>query len=423
MIQIEMEPRSQGVVYERKKYNGVYDRLRIHYKGHELYLAGFPGFPRIFFRDGVISARLRKDPEMMEAFLSFGAETQGKLYNPNTHEQPGAIFHEIDPRTGKGFIMEDRGNLSTEYNGCDTAAEFLIGHEEYEEWTGDKTLSRVHRNNIIQAANYISRHINSEGLYIESPQFSKARATALKVTYWRDSDIPGRENGIPAFPVVYTLAHIQSMSGLRAATRLLEIQGGQKWIAMYKRIAEKMKNALPSLYDLESGTFLIARDNLGPIQGYSTDPLHALYYLEPDDISRDQMMSVLQASQKLETPYGYRVLDTEAAKKVNDMYHAQTVWTHEQAVIMQGAERHFSAAFKKGDTQLASEFARVTDVASRVANYMNEHNESAPELRLAENGELRGCDPQLWAESTREYLYQDGFVNTIRLTENRIRTV
>lgn len=403
MLNYELEKRAQS----------SYTPLEVTYNGYNLHVAGLPGFPRIFFRDGVIAARLKKDSGMMREFLKFGADTQGLKNDPYTHEQSGAIFHEIDPLTGKGFVMPDHNNLSTQYNSCDSAAEFLKGHEEYLRWTGDAALSEHYKTHIIRAADYITRHVNPDGHYEEDPKFSGATKTALKVTYWRDSDIPGRANGVPAFPVVYTLAHIQNMEGLRSASRILKLKGEDEFSQTYQSIGEKMKDALPSLFDTKKDTFYIAKDSLGFISGYSTDSLHALSYLAKDDIPQDYMRKILETSEKLETPYGYRVLDHETALHVEDPYHAKTVWTHEQGVIHMGAKRHFNWSVKQGNAELAEKFQHVMDISSRVSRYLCDNAGSLPELRMAETGEARGCDPQLWAAAAKDHFMREGYLESV----------
>lgn len=59
-------------------------------------------------------------------------------------------------------------------------------------------------------------------MFIEDPKFVGATAFALKVTYWKDSEIKNLPNGEPIYPVVYPLAQIKNMAALRAAGRILD---------------------------------------------------------------------------------------------------------------------------------------------------------------------------------------------------------
>lgn len=367
------------------------------------YYAGLPGFPRIFFRDLMKTARMSEDAYMMYHALRLGATRQGKKNNPDTHEQPGSIFHEIDPATNEGFRIPQRGNLSTEYAACDTTAEFLIGHMDYIRKTGDNRLATVQKPNIIAAAENIIRHINPKGLHTESPEYSGAKGLALPVNYWRDSEIPDRVDGVPVYPITFTLAHIINMMGMRNAGRLMQGFGELDLARRYGETAGDMHAALQELYSSERKTFDIARDTHGTVGGYSTDVLHALSYIEPGDFSREQIMDIVESSQILEADLGYRILDKEMAGKVADPYHAVTVWTHDQAEIFLGAKKHLLSAERHGDRSLVKRLKHVMDISSRVyTRYLVKNPESFPELFDADSSDPRGCDPQLWAKGAAE---------------------
>lgn len=72
------------------------------------------------------------------------------------------------------------------------------------------------------------------------------------MTYWKDSELKngvlGSENRELNYPVVYTLAHIQNMCGLRSAAKILNSKKLEK-------AAEKMKKGLQKLYNKEQGVF------------------------------------------------------------------------------------------------------------------------------------------------------------------------
>ena len=183
------------------------DKLKANYKGFDLYRAG-QTYSANFSRDSIISALLKQDPEMLKNQLSFCAYEQGKKRNPLTGEEPGKIHHEFP-----GFKMIN--GLYTTYNACDTNALYLIGHYTYQKLTKDNSLAEEQKKNIEQATNYILRHIDENGFFIEDPKFCGNDKFALKVTYWKDSCLIDRDNGMPDYPVVYTLPHIQNLDGLR----------------------------------------------------------------------------------------------------------------------------------------------------------------------------------------------------------------
>lgn len=339
--------------------------------GHDgLYQAGLPHFPRNFTRDSIISALLLRDAEMLANQLSFCAAQQGRSPNQYNGEEPGKIFHE--------YPGVEINGLSTEFNACDTTALYVIGHEVYQQLSGDTGLASKQRENIDGAVAYILSHLK-DGLFIEDPRYAGADDFALKVTYWKDSELPGRKEGKPKYPVCYTLAHVQNMRALRSAARLLSSK-------RLETIAKTMSEALQRLYDRERGAYYIGIDAEGPIRGVSSDSLHALFYLDQDDLPKEVREGIVASSETLETPVGYRTLSAQLAEEMNDQYHGLTVWPFEQALIHIGA-RKFG-------------LKRVEEVSERVTKYLD----TDPELFVIGDGITKaGCDPQLWTIAAKEY--------------------
>lgn len=383
---------------ETTHYEDALSKLRVPHEDYVLYHAGLPGFPRHFFRDVVISAFLFEDMQMLKDKLKFAAKLQGTKINPATGEQPGIIFHEYDLGLLNGVELSGREGKTTFYNGCDTTALFLIGHEFYLHKTGDNSLFLSQKNNITLAVDYILRHLNRRKLFVEDPNFAGATAFALRVTYWKDSVIKNRPDGEPVYPVIYPLAHIQNMAGIRSAARLLNSE------ALFI-VAEKMRRAIKHLLHPRKDSLFVAIDKLGPIEGISSDSLHALFYLEPKDIGGVTLRKMLEAANVLETPFGYRTLSPTESHEVAENYHATTVWTHEQAVIHKGAQKHYEWAVNNKFPKLAKLLSHITEVSSRVDMYLEAHPKSNPEIFLIDGDKIEagGCDPQLWAIAARNY--------------------
>lgn len=347
-------------------------KLQATYGKFQLYNAGLPNFPRNFSRDSLVSAILVGDADALRNQLSFCAVRQGANKNLHTGEEPGKIFHEYP-----GYLMKN--GLSTEYAACDTTALYVICHEIYQRLTGDKNLAKAQASNIKQAVGYIRAHLKDD-LFIESPEFCGAKQFALKVTFWKDSALINRKEGEPVYPVVYTLAHIQNMCAMRKAAKLLDSEE-------LKNISNKMSESLQKLYDSEQGTLYIAVDAQGPIRGVSSDPLHALFYLEREDLQKEQLERIIQSATEIETPAGYRVLTPQLTHKIEDQYHANTVWPFEQAIIHSGAKKF--------------DFPHVQEVSSRVISYLD----TDPEILTLNESKVKkgGCDPQLWTIAAKKY--------------------
>lgn len=352
--------------------NDPLSSLRQSRDGLTVYDAGLPRFPRNFTRDGVISALLADDPAMMRDQLLFCALHQGEKTNPQTGEELGKIHHEWP-----GYPI--RGAITT-YNACDAAAFFIIGHDYYFQQTADAEFLQEAVPALKKAVAYIRAHLNKQFLFEESPHYCGAEQFALKVTYWKDSVILDRPEGEPAYPAVFTLAHIQNYAALRCAARLLQT-------AELESTATKMAQALEHLFDHERGVFFTAVDQLGPIRAITSDSLHALYYLEPEDIPRSWVKAIELASEPLETSVGYAVMTPEEAQRMARAYHASAVWPFEQALIHEGAGK-----FGLG---------RVQRVCQRISRVLHE---TEPELvRITITEPDISSNPQLWTIAARAY--------------------
>lgn len=373
------------------------DRLRIDYKGYILYKAGLPGYARPFFRDMAKASRLFSNPEMIANSLVFASALQAKEADPNSGAQPGKIFHEFDIDLQDGIALPEKPGKNTLFNSCDSNAEFLISHEAYLNLTGDSSLLTFQRQSIEDAAiKYIIPQVNNGDLFQEDPQYSGADTFALKVTFWKDSVLPGRENGEPKYPVVYPFAHIQNAAALRSAGRLL----GR---ADLLEKAERMVKALPVLFDSRLNSFFPAIDTDGPIRAVTSDSLHALAYLEPGDLLPDIIERIVRSSESLETETGYITLDTESAAEVGDDYHTRKIWPQEQAEIHKGAGRHLQWALKNGFSATVEALSHVRDVSRRPISFYRSNPGRYPEL-LSKNGDPDGCDPQFWGVAAAYYL-------------------
>jgi hypothetical protein len=346
-------------------------RFKFKLEGIYLYQAGLPNFPRNFTRDSIISTILANDYDMLKNQLIFCAKKQGKKKNSLTGEEPGKIHHELP-----GYKMPN-GKL-TNYNACDTTGLYLRGLSFVPE------LAKKQKKNIMMAADYIISHLNEEGIFIEDPKFSGAKEFGLKVTFWKDSVMVNRKQGKPVYPVVYPLAHIQNMCGLRSAAKLTKSK-------KIKQAADKMAKALPKLFDEKTGNFYLVLDKIGKISGTNSDALHSLMYLEKDDLTKKQLKRILKSSKILETPIGYRTSGVKGAKYGNYDYSEQ-VWPFEQAIIHAGAEK-FS-------------LRRVKRVSSRIMSALKD--DYLPEIILVNPGKKNnlkkhGCDPQLWTLAAKIY--------------------
>lgn len=368
------------------------EKLSVRQNGLVIYRAGLSpnghgGFTSNYTRDGIEAGIQYEDPIMLRDQLRYSASKQATRQDPQTGAEPGKYHHE-----SPGVFL--RG-LSTEYAACDATAWILRGFGEYDRLTQDHEFIREHRRNIISGVDYVLNHLNSDYLFVESPQFAGANSFALKVTYWKDSIIPQRWDGEPIYPVIYSLAHAQNMAGLRNAGRLL---GSSEWL----QVADKMREGLQKLFNPTYGVFNIAIDGQGPISGVSSDSLSMLSFLEPGDLTSDQIESIIVASAVLETPVGYRGLSEDVAQGMQDRYHVDPIWPVEQARVDQGARKFRMWAEDYHLVGLVDHLKHVEEVSSKVMYFLDDNDS---ETFIVRDGQIQraGCDPQLWTASAKEY--------------------
>jgi glycogen debranching enzyme len=340
---------------------------------YRLYNAGLPSFPRNFTRDAVISHILTQDMESLKEQVEFCAALQGTKSDPYTGQEEGKIFHE--------YPNVDLNGKGTMFNACDTTALFLIGCRYVYQAFGDDTWLANMQEPIKKAVRYILAHIDSNGFFFEDPAACGSDGFALKVTYWKDSILLNRSGGQADYPVIYTLAQAQNLSGLKSAALLLD---STTWDIQIKAL----QNGLNSLFNSSINNFVIARDQIGDIIADSDDFLHMLFYLDPEDINQKYIEESVIKSHILETPFGYRTNSADFCSLV-DTYHSCTLWPFEQAVI------HFGAR-KFG-------LKRVMEVSSRI----KDHLVTNPEYFMLDGDpntyKAAGNDPQLWTWANKEY--------------------
>lgn len=348
----------------------VFEKLTTEREGIPQYKAGLPGYNRVFARDSIISCLLMQDDLGMEFILKKCINRQGEKQDPLTGEERGKIFHECPG-------VEIRGKL-TDFNASDTTALFLIGMNYHNKRRKDNFV-RINSEAIEKAVNYILNHIKND-FFVESPKFCGADKFALKVTYWKDSEIFDRPNGEPVYPVAYSLLQTQVIAGLRSAAELT----GRKEL---NKIASRLNKALwDKLYDKKLGILAIGKDKQGLISGITSDALHALYYLNGDDVPKDGLEEIVEKSRDLETPVGYRT----AYSSNGGEYHFGSIWPFEQAFIHAGGKKFG--------------LEHVKEVASRVVDAVGSDNhEYLLYHERTGKTEKKGCNPQLWTVAAKSY--------------------
>ena len=370
------------------------ERLSVRTKeGLILYKAGLDnggedGYIQDFSRDVLEAGMMADDPAMVRDQLIYGNLRQAKRPDPQNGAEPFKYHHQLP-----GVILK-RG-LSTDYNASDVNALYLIGHAYYQRVTGDRSLAERFSDSLRGAVEvYIFSHTNSDTCqFEEDPKFCGAADFALDRTDWKDSMTPGRADGKVIYPVVFPNLQAQYMRALRDA-------GSMFGTKEFTNEAAKMRRGLQPLYDKKLGSFYIAVDRLGPIQGISSDGLNMFAYLDLEDLAPWQWEAIIKASKALETVAGYQNTDPEIAETMAADPHAR-VWPKENANIHRGADRLRQRAQEEGLHFLVDAFDHVKNVSSKTYPYLDTYPET-----LKVRGDIvekAGCDLQLWTVTAKQY--------------------
>ena len=334
-----------------------------------LYQAGIPGYTSNFSRDSFTYGLLANDLAALRAQLMFSARHQGHRADAVTGEEPGKIHHELP-----GVKQDD---LLTTYNACDTTALFLLALAHVAK-RGDSGVVRVYRSNIERSLDYLRSHLIDD-VFHEDARQSGADRFALKVTYWKDSELnlPDPEKAA-RYPIAYALVHFQYVAALRA---MADLMGSTELANQADSLTQR---GLEAFWRRDHFAVAVRGDGV-VADATSSDSLHTLLFLEPGTIDSSSLALVEPYSEPLATPFGYLPALPEAADV--DPYHIRYVWVHEQALLHAAASRHG--------------LQRSMELAARVIPAF-EHG--FPELIDPEDGSpIAGNRTQLWSVGAYRY--------------------
>jgi glycogen debranching enzyme len=299
-------------------YKSALDELATEHP--HIYKAAIPGYTSNFSRDSFTYGLLADDLDALEAQVAFSARFQGRKADPHTGEEPGKIHHEQP-----GLDLRD---LQTTYNACDTTALFLLAIAHLAENGRSDVIAR-YREHIDRALEYIVSHLY-DGVFYEDTRQSGAKRFALKVTYWKDSEL-NAEKKEPEYPIAYSLVHFQNKEAVGRIGLLLD---KSDLIDLATFMTERGFQAF-----WQQDHFIIATEESGfEIDHPSSDSLHILLYIEPEEIDPVYSQKIVEYSEQLVTRSGYLPAIQQVAEL--DPYHASFVWVHEQALLHMAARRH-----------------------------------------------------------------------------------
>ena len=283
-------------------------------------------FPRDLFTTGL----MLRDQDLLQESVRFAAHTIGTKVDPTTGEEPGRVLHE--------WNRVERGGLLSHYNAAEAsqllliAARDLMGLDD-----ANHALVESIAPALTDAGRYVLSHIDG-GLFLEDPSRCGATRYFASATYWKDSHLPGRE--AIDYPVAYSLVQAQTVSALRSLAVLTSYLAlGWRREELLEEAGRLVRAIWERMWDPSRGVPLIARDRSASVLGVSSDALHMLAYLEPDDVPTSCLEGIRAAAAQLETEYGFRSYAPGQRDYAPDAYHLGSIWPYEQAIIARGAIR------------------------------------------------------------------------------------
>jgi glycogen debranching enzyme len=333
-----------------------------------VYQAADPGYTSNFSRDSFTYGLLAEDLEALRAQVEFSRRHQGRRADPETGEEPGKIHHEWPGVRLRG--------LWTTYNACDTTALFVLALAHLAR-RGERDIVRRCRKPLESALECLLAHLYDDVFYEDVKQ-SGAERFALKVTYWKDSEL--NVDGVdrePVYPIAYSLVHFMAKTAIRAAARLTRSD------ELRERAAAMTWRGFETFW--RGDHFAVAVQGDGTtIDTPSSDSLHTLLYLRRDEIAPADAERIVAYSRQLETPRGYLAALPRRADA--DEYHTRWVWVHEQALLHAAARRHG--------------LAHAEAVCERIVPTLDS---GFPELIDPTSGAPAGNPMQLWSIGAHVY--------------------
>jgi len=155
-----------------------------------------------------------------------------------------------------------------------------------------------------------------------------------------------RAGGMPIYPIAFTLVQAQALNAVRCFKALLNAMPEMaEDITMPATLEEDMLRAVRQL--MRTGA-TVAVDEQGPLEGATTDPLHALWYLRKTDVDATTLRNIGEQLVSLESTHGYLT-----AKILQfGTYHNDVLWSFEQA-FLHAAARRFGLTHSMKVTELA----------------------------------------------------------------------
>jgi glycogen debranching enzyme len=370
--------------------------------GKAIVAAGLPWFMTIFGRDSLIVGlqALPFAPGLAEAALRILAARQGTRVDPFRDEEPGKILHE--QRFGELTAFEERPH-SPYYGASDSTPLFLVLLDEYERWTGNRTLVQELEPVARRALSWIDDYGDRDhDGYVE---YERRQDTGLENQCWKDSgnSILFADGSLAKLP--RATCEIQGYvydAKVRCARLARLIWEDDELAERLEREAAELKTRFNKDFWLaDREYFALALDgDKRPVDSLTSNIGHLLW---SGIVDRDKADAVVQhlLGERLFSGWGVRTMAVGDAGFNPIGYHLGTVWPHDTAFVALGLRRY---GYREEATRLA---LGILDAAVYFDGRLPEA--FAGYARATVNFPVEyptACSPQAWATGAPLMLLQ-----------------
>jgi len=306
--------------------------------------AGAPWFMTIFGRDALLTSwmLLPLDARVARGTLETLAETQGRVVDPRTEEQPGRILHEIR----SGLLDESNEGEETAYYGSvDATPLFVMLAGELHRWGATAPEMARLMPHVRRALDWIEDYgdVDGDGFV----EYERATDRGLVNQGWKDSfdGITYASGALAVAPLA--LAEVQGYvyAALLAGARLSRVAEDDDRARRLEERAATLKRRFDERFWLpDRGYYALALDaDKRPVDALASNMGHCLWTGIIEEEHAPAVAAALM-SPDMFTGFGVRTLSASDGAYNPMSYHNGSVWPHDNAIIAAGLRRYGFAA-------------------------------------------------------------------------------